>query len=218
MICASRRRRPSDAVFAPHVRASGRARRHRRGRPVRASHGGDRRRDPPPSPREAVSAHRRPLHRSTLVDLFHRTAEILDPLSKRLLELIPKSEIVQADETTIRAQAKGKTRTSWLWTFLATSTAATTRSPCPAGGSASAASPTSAGHFSTPSRRRPSRSVRWTSSSKSTRSSVPRSTTRFTTRTRTSRCARSVAREVMDECKAWLEAERPKHLPKGPMG
>jgi transposase len=60
-----------------------------------------------------------PLHRSTLADLFHRTADIVAPLSHRLLQLIPLNDIVHADETTVRVLAKGKTRTSWLWTFLA---------------------------------------------------------------------------------------------------
>jgi len=29
---------------------------------------------------------------------------------------------------------------------------------------------------------------------------------------------RTISRKVMDEFKAWLDAEKPKHLPKGPMG
>ena len=60
-----------------------------------------------------------PIRRSTLGDLFHRAAEELEPLAKRLTELVAENEIVQADETTLRVQAKGKTRTAWLWTFLA---------------------------------------------------------------------------------------------------
>jgi transposase len=56
---------------------------------------------------------------STLGDLFHRTAEITRPLSDRLLELVAEKEIVLADETTQRVQAKGKTRTAWLWSFIA---------------------------------------------------------------------------------------------------
>jgi transposase len=66
-----------------------------------------------------------PLNRSTLVDLFHRSAEILAPLSNRLLEHVAQNEIVQADETTLRVQARRKTRVSWLWTFLANEAAAT---------------------------------------------------------------------------------------------
>jgi len=59
-----------------------------------------------------------PLHRSTLVDLFHQCARSVEPLYLRLLELVPTIEIVHGDETTMRVLAKGKTRTSWLWTFL----------------------------------------------------------------------------------------------------
>jgi transposase len=55
---------------------------------------------------------------STLGDLFHRTAEIVNPLYERLLKLVSEKEIVLADETTQRVQAKGKTRTAWLWSFI----------------------------------------------------------------------------------------------------
>jgi transposase len=55
---------------------------------------------------------------STLGDLFHRTAEIVNPLYERLLKLVAEKEIVQADETTQRVQAKEKTRTAWLWSFI----------------------------------------------------------------------------------------------------
>ena len=60
-----------------------------------------------------------PIDRSTLVDLFHRTAELLSPLAGRLLALVAEKEIVLADETTVRVQAKEKTRTAWLWSFIA---------------------------------------------------------------------------------------------------
>jgi len=56
---------------------------------------------------------------STLGDLFHRTAEIVEPLYERLLCLVAEKEIVLADETTQRVQAKQKTRTAWLWSFIA---------------------------------------------------------------------------------------------------
>lgn len=55
---------------------------------------------------------------STLGDLFRRTAEIVEPLYERLLRLIREKEIVLADETIQRVQAKGKTRTAWLWSFI----------------------------------------------------------------------------------------------------
>jgi transposase len=60
-----------------------------------------------------------PMDRSTLVDLFHRTAELLAPLVARLLVLVSEKEIVLADETTLRVQAKKKTRVAWLWSFIA---------------------------------------------------------------------------------------------------
>ena len=60
-----------------------------------------------------------PVRRSSLNDLFHRTAEGTAPLSRRLLELTAQQEVVQADETTVRVLAEGKTRTAWLWAFLA---------------------------------------------------------------------------------------------------
>ena len=56
---------------------------------------------------------------STLGQLFHRAAEATKPLSERLLQLVAEKEIVLADETTQRVQAKGKTRTAWLWSFIA---------------------------------------------------------------------------------------------------
>jgi len=55
---------------------------------------------------------------STLGDLFHRTAEIVEPLYERLLKLVAEKEIVLADETTQRVQEKGRTRTAWLWSFI----------------------------------------------------------------------------------------------------
>jgi len=60
-----------------------------------------------------------PIDRSTLLDLFHRTAELLSPLVARLLALVAEKEIVLADETTLRVQAKEKTRIAWLWSFIA---------------------------------------------------------------------------------------------------
>jgi transposase len=59
-----------------------------------------------------------PLNRSTLIDLFHRTAAETSPLWHRLVQLVPTLAIAQADETTMRVLAKQKTRTAYLWTFL----------------------------------------------------------------------------------------------------
>lgn len=63
-----------------------------------------------------------PIVRSTLNDLFHRAADKLKPLYKRLLEIIAYSEIVQADETPMLMQRPN--RKGYIWTFL-------TSDPCP---------------------------------------------------------------------------------------
>ena len=39
--------------------------------------------------------------------------------SLRFVSVVAEKEIVLADETTERVQAKGKTRTAWLWSFIA---------------------------------------------------------------------------------------------------
>lgn len=57
-----------------------------------------------------------PIARSTMTDLFHRGAELLSPLVRRLLARIAASEVVLADETSIRMQ--GTTKRAFLWTFL----------------------------------------------------------------------------------------------------
>lgn len=59
-----------------------------------------------------------PLSRSTLVDLFQRSGQRLQPLGDLLLKEIAKSDVVQGDATTLQVQAKGKTRRACLWTFL----------------------------------------------------------------------------------------------------
>jgi transposase len=59
-----------------------------------------------------------PISRSTLTDLFHRGAELLAPLSRRLEQLVPEQPVVQADETVIKVQATGKCRKGYLWTFV----------------------------------------------------------------------------------------------------
>jgi transposase len=59
-----------------------------------------------------------PMSRQTLTDVFHRVADITAPLSRRPLEIIARSPVVLADETTIRLQEKEKTRTAWLWDFI----------------------------------------------------------------------------------------------------
>jgi transposase len=57
-----------------------------------------------------------PIARSTMTDLFHRHAELLAPLSARLLARVAASNVVQADETSIKML--GTTKRAYLWTFL----------------------------------------------------------------------------------------------------
>jgi transposase len=58
-----------------------------------------------------------PMARSTLTDLFHAAGEKLEPLWKRLLSIIAQSEIVQADETSMKMLRPNKR--GFVWTFLA---------------------------------------------------------------------------------------------------
>ena len=58
-----------------------------------------------------------PMARSTITRLFHGAAEKLEPLGKRLLAIIAKKEIVQADETSLKMQRPNKR--GFVWTFLA---------------------------------------------------------------------------------------------------
>lgn len=60
-----------------------------------------------------------PMNKSTLLDLYHRTAWQLRPLWKHLVARVAQSAHVSADETPIRVQAKDKCRRAWMWTFIA---------------------------------------------------------------------------------------------------
>ena len=60
-----------------------------------------------------------PVSRSSLGDLFHRSAEALAPIHARLLELVAKSEHVSADETPQPVQEKEKCHRGYMWTFVA---------------------------------------------------------------------------------------------------
>ena len=62
------------------------------------------------------------LHRNTMLDLFHRAADELEPLYTRLRDLIAQEAVVQADETVLRRQrgeVPGTSGNGWMWTFLA---------------------------------------------------------------------------------------------------
>src|SRR5262252_2436723 len=62
-----------------------------------------------------------PVSRSTMNELFHRAAAILQPLSNRLLDTIRTRPIVQADETRLRMldDGTGKPKNGFQWTFVA---------------------------------------------------------------------------------------------------
>ena len=57
--------------------------------------------------------------RSTLTDLYHRTAELLAPIHGRLLELVAASTYVNADETSQPVMDEKKCRRGYIWTFIA---------------------------------------------------------------------------------------------------
>ncbi|MCC6786107.1 MAG: IS66 family transposase [Planctomycetes bacterium] len=59
-----------------------------------------------------------PIARSTMVELFHRTAELLAPLSRRILDHVAAHRLVHADETPLRVLAPRQCRRGFLWTFL----------------------------------------------------------------------------------------------------
>jgi transposase len=61
-----------------------------------------------------------PVSRSTMVDMFHVAADVLSPLSQRLLELVRKSDVVHADETSMKVMADGACRNGFVWTFRTT--------------------------------------------------------------------------------------------------
>ena len=56
--------------------------------------------------------------RSSLTDLYHRTASLLEPLHKRLLELVAESDYVNADETSQPVMDEEKCRRGFIWTFI----------------------------------------------------------------------------------------------------
>jgi transposase len=74
-----------------------------------------------------------PIERSTLDRLFHRSAELLAPIAKRILELVAASKRVNADETPVFVQAPEKCRRGYMWTFLAEKNIAFAFSPTRSG-------------------------------------------------------------------------------------
>jgi transposase len=62
-----------------------------------------------------------PVSRSTMNELFHRAAALLQPVSKRLLDQVRVRPIVLADETRTRMlnDGTGKPKNGFQWTFVA---------------------------------------------------------------------------------------------------
>jgi len=55
-----------------------------------------------------------------MTDLFHTAADVLEPLSRRWLVIIRESEVVHADETSLRVLAEGACRNGFVWNFRTT--------------------------------------------------------------------------------------------------
>ena len=58
-----------------------------------------------------------PICRSTLGDLFHRSADLLSPLHQRIMEIIRNATYVRADETPQPVIDKDKCRRGYMWNF-----------------------------------------------------------------------------------------------------
>jgi transposase len=56
--------------------------------------------------------------RSVLCGLFHRAANVLEPIYQRLMERVCQNPYVQADETKLRVAEPQNARTAWIWTLL----------------------------------------------------------------------------------------------------
>lgn len=58
-----------------------------------------------------------PMARSTMNDLLHRAAFELEPIHRRLLEVVAQQHVVLADETSLPVLAKKKCKRGFVWTF-----------------------------------------------------------------------------------------------------
>ncbi len=70
--------------------------------------------------RQVKAFKREGLHvaRSTLVDLFHLAASLIEPIYLRMMALVPESRVVYADETSLKMQRVKKL--AYIWTFATT--------------------------------------------------------------------------------------------------
>jgi transposase len=57
--------------------------------------------------------------RSTLTDLYHRAAELLAPIHRRLVEIVVNSDYINADETSQPVMDADHCRRGFIWTFIA---------------------------------------------------------------------------------------------------
>jgi transposase len=58
-----------------------------------------------------------PIARSTVIELFHRSAESLKPLHAAMMAAVRSSVYVRADETPLPVLAPEKTRRAYMWVF-----------------------------------------------------------------------------------------------------
>ena len=58
------------------------------------------------------------INKSTLCDIFHRSADLLVPIYRHLIDEIQKTDLVNADETRIKLQQPNQCKDAWMWTFL----------------------------------------------------------------------------------------------------
>jgi len=70
--------------------------------------------------RQVKAFKREGLHvaRSTLVGIFHLAASLIEPIYLRMMELVPESRVVYADETSLKMQRVKKL--AYIWTFATT--------------------------------------------------------------------------------------------------
>ena len=56
--------------------------------------------------------------RSVLCGLFHALANAVEPIYKRMLEVVREAHYLHADETTLKVAEPGNPRKAWIWVFL----------------------------------------------------------------------------------------------------
>lgn len=65
-----------------------------------------------------MARHGLTISKSTLGDIFHRTADNMEPIYGLILSEVANSKHLNADETTIQMQAKEKTKRCYMWVFV----------------------------------------------------------------------------------------------------